>query len=152
MGYIRNIRSKIGHDELIGVGAGIFIYKDKKVLLQKRKDNLCWSMHSGGLEIGETVEAAAKRELLEETGLVANEMELLGVFSGEDMRYTYPNGDKVSIVQIMYVCNDFSGEILEETNETLELAWFDIDNIPKEISPPDKKAFRAFVEYMKNNV
>ena len=69
LSYVEQLRKKIGHDEYIGVGAGVFIYKDRNVLLQKRKDNGCWSMHSGGLEIGETVEEAAKRELLEEMGL-----------------------------------------------------------------------------------
>ena len=54
-------------------------------MLQRRKDNLCWSMHAGGLELGETVEEAAKRELFEETGLTANTLELLGVFSGNDI-------------------------------------------------------------------
>jgi 8-oxo-dGTP pyrophosphatase MutT (NUDIX family) len=148
LNYVGELRRKIGHDEYIGVGAGVFIYKDKKVLLQRRKDNLCWSMHAGGLELGETVEEAARRELFEETGLTANTLDLLGVFSGNDMRYTYPNGDKVSIVQIIYVCKDFSGEILPETDEITEMAWFPIDDLPKEISPPDKKAFRAFVEFM----
>jgi 8-oxo-dGTP pyrophosphatase MutT (NUDIX family) len=148
LNYVGELRRKIGHDEYIGVGAGVFIYKDKKVLLQRRKDNLCWSMHAGGLELGETVEEAARRELFEETGLTANTLDLLGVFSGNDMRYTYPNGDKVSIVQIIFVCKDFSGEILPETEEIIEMAWFSIDDLPKEISPPDKKAFRAFVEFM----
>ena len=45
MGYIESIRKKIGHDEIIAVGAGVFIYQNEKVLLQRRKDNLCWSMH-----------------------------------------------------------------------------------------------------------
>jgi 8-oxo-dGTP pyrophosphatase MutT (NUDIX family) len=148
LSYVEELRRKIGHDEYIGIGAGVFVYKNDKVLLQKRNDNLCWSMHSGGLEFGETVENAAKRELLEETGIIANNLELLGVFSGNDMRYTYPNGDKVSIVQIIYVCNDFSGNILPETDEITELAWFDINNLPKEISPPDVKAFHAFVEFL----
>lgn len=149
MSYVKEIRKKIGHDEMIGIGAGIFIYKDRKVLLQKRKDNLCWSMHGGGLEIGETVEDAAKRELFEETGLIANNIQLLGVFSGNDLRYTYPNGDKVCIVEIIFVCDDFTGDILWETDETLELKWFNIDDLPKEISPPDIKAFHAFVEFIK---
>lgn len=149
MSYAEEIRKKIGHDEMIGVGAGIFIYKDRKVLLQKRKDNFCWDMHGGGLEIGETVEDAAKRELFEETGLIANNIKLLGVFSGNDLRYTYPNGDKVCIVEVIYVCNDFSGDVLWETDETLELKWFDIDDLPQEISPPDKKAFKAFAEFIK---
>jgi ADP-ribose pyrophosphatase YjhB (NUDIX family) len=115
MGYTEEIRKKVGHDEIIGVGAGVFIYKEAKVLLQKRRDSYCWSKHGGGVEIGESVEEAAKRELFEETGLIANNLELLGVFSGEDMRYTYPNGDKVSIIGINYICSDFSGELLSDT-------------------------------------
>ena len=150
MGYILDLRKKIGHDLLIGVGAGVFVYKDGKVLLQKRRDNLCWSMHGGSIEIGESVEDAAKRELFEETGLTANSMVLLGVFSGEGMTYTYPNGDILQIVGIDYVCEDFSGEILEETDETIELKWFSIDEIPDDISPPDKKPFAAFIEFIRN--
>jgi 8-oxo-dGTP pyrophosphatase MutT (NUDIX family) len=107
MSYTQEIRSKIGHDLLIVVGAGVFIYKENKVLLQKRRDNGFWSFHGGGVEIGESVEAAAKRELYEETGLIANTMTLLGVISGEDMLYTYPNGDQVYIVGIYYACSDF---------------------------------------------
>lgn len=151
MNYVQQIRSKIGHDEYIAVGAGIFIYKGTQVLLQRRADNLCWSMHAGGLELGETVEAAAKRELFEETGLTAHEIKLLGVFSGEDLRYTYPNGDKVSIVSIVYICDDFSGKLRSDVNETTELKWFDFTDIPDPISPPDKKAFAALVEFMKGN-
>lgn len=37
-------------------------------------------MHSRGLKLGETVEDAVKRELLEEIGLIANKLDLLGVF------------------------------------------------------------------------
>lgn len=148
MSYVEQLRKKIGHDEYIGIGAGIFIYKDGNVLLQKRKDNGCWSMHAGGLEIGETVEEAAKRELFEETGLTANTLCLLGVFSGEEMRYTYPNGDQVSIVQIIYTCNDFSGDITREKEEVSELKWFAINEIPNNISPPDKKAFESFINFI----
>lgn len=147
-GYIKSIREKIGHDRLIYVGSGVFVYKDKKVLLQKRKDNSCWAMHGGGLEIDETVEEAAKRELWEETGLKANTLELLGVFSGEDRVYKYPNGDEVYMIGIVYVCRDFSGEIIPDINEVNELKWFDIDKLPDEISPPNKRPLQAFVEYM----
>lgn len=149
MNYVDYIRSKIGHDEYIGVGAGVFLCRNRQVLLQQRSDNGCWSMHAGGLELGERVEDAARRELMEETGIQAGEMHLLGVFSGPDMRYTYPNGDKVCIVQVMYVCHDFSGEIRRNENEVTRLQWFDVDALPENISPPDRPAFRAFAEYMK---
>jgi 8-oxo-dGTP pyrophosphatase MutT (NUDIX family) len=148
LGYTEYIRNKVGHDEIIVVGAGIFVYKGRKVLLQRRRDNLCWSMHGGGLEIGETVEEAARRELFEETGLTAKGLKLLGVFSGSDMRYTYPDGDKVCIVEIMYTCEDFSGELLPEAAEVLELKWFDIDDLPIDILLSDKKAFNAFLDFI----
>ncbi|HOP10465.1 MAG TPA: NUDIX domain-containing protein [Oscillospiraceae bacterium] len=149
MGYIEEIRKKIGHDLLIGVGAGVFVYQDGKVLLQKRTDNLCWSMHAGGVEIGESVEDTAKRELFEETGLIANQLELLGIFSGEGMTYTFPGGDQVQIIEVNFICRDFSGEIKAQESEVVELKWFDIGNLPQNISAPDQKAFAAFAEWAK---
>jgi 8-oxo-dGTP pyrophosphatase MutT (NUDIX family) len=151
VGYIEDIRSKIGNDWLIGVGACVFVYKDGKVLLQKRKDNLCWCMSGGGgVEIGESVEEAAKRELFEETGITAKSLELLGVFSGEGMSHIYPNGDKVQIIGIVYICQDFSGDLLPDTYETIKLEWFDIDKIPHEIHPPDKRPFEALIDWVRH--
>ncbi len=147
--YIANIRKKIGHDRLLIAGTGVIIYKNGKILLQNRRDTLYWGLHGGCVEIGETVEDAAKRELQEETGLIANTLELFNVFSGEDMLYTYPNGDEVYVVTVIYICQNFSGELLAETNETVALKWFDLDDIPKEISLLDKKPIQAFLEYIK---
>ena len=145
--YIKNIREKVGHDTIILVGSSVYVYNNGKVLLQKRRDNECWSSHGGAMEIGETPEETARRELLEETGLAAGNLELLGIFSGPDMFYTYPNGDKVYNVNIAYICRDFSGALLPETDETSELRWFDVDNIPTEISPPDNKPMQAFAAW-----
>ena len=150
--YIKYIREKIGHDRVITVGSGVFVYKDGKLLLQRRKDNLCWAIHGGIVDIGEVVEDAAKRELREETGLTANDLELFGVFSGENMMYTYPNGDEVYIIGITYICRDFSGELLPQADEVLELKWFDINNLPKDISPIDTEAIKAFAEHMQNEI
>lgn len=145
MGYIRDMRAKVGHDEIICVGAGVLVYKDGKLLLQRRRDNGCWGIHGGCVEPGEEVEAAARRELKEETGLTANHLELFGVFSGEDMRHTYPNGDKVSIIGIHYICRDFSGALSPQAEELLELRWFDLDDLPSPITPPDRRSIEAFV-------
>ena len=149
--YIETIRQKIGHDRLMAVGAGVFVYKDGKVLLQRRKDNLCWGMHGGCVEIGELVEDAAKRELWEETGLIANRLEFLGIFSGEDMLYTYPNGDEIYIVGIDFVCRNFSGELLPDTDETVGLEWFEITHLPDEINPTERKPLQAFIDYINRN-
>ena len=42
MDYIESLRRKIGHDEVIAVGAGVFPVREGKVLLQRRRDNGCW--------------------------------------------------------------------------------------------------------------
>ena len=102
--YIKNMRKYIGHDRMLIVGAGVVIHKDGKLLLQQRKDSGCWALHGGAVELGEVVEDAAKRELFEETGLVAHSLELIGVFSGKELFYTYPNGDMVAIISISYLC------------------------------------------------
>lgn len=150
MNYVQAMRARIGHERLLLVGAGVFVYRDDKVLLQKRRDSGCWADHGGCVELGERVEDAARRELREETGLIARGLTLLGVFSGEDMLHTYPNGDEASIVSILYVCDDFEGEPLPETDETLCLQWFDLDALPENISPPSRRPLAAFVEYVRS--
>lgn len=84
MSYINQIRKKIGHDLLIYLGAGVIVYDDGKILLQERKDNSKWALHAGGIEVGEELEETARRELFEETGLKAGNLELLGIYSGQD--------------------------------------------------------------------
>jgi len=146
--YIKSMRKHIGHERLLLAGASVFVHKDGKLLLQKRKDNKCWSDHGGGCELGETVEDTAKRELFEETGLTANKLELLGVFSGKELFYTDPNGDMVSNVNIAYLCEEFSGELKPQTDETTDLRWFGLDELPENISPPVKPALRKCVEVL----
>lgn len=143
--YVRKMRKFIGHERLLIAGACVIIKKDNKLLLQKRRDSGCWGLTGGCNELEETIEETAMREMLEETGLTANKLELLNVFSGKELFHTYPNGDMVSNVCIAYICEDFSGEIVSETNETTDLKWFPIDLIPDNISPPDKPVLNYFL-------
>ncbi|MPN10609.1 RNA pyrophosphohydrolase [bioreactor metagenome] len=125
-------------------GASVIIYKDNKVLLQQRKDNKCWGYHGGSVEMGEKVEDAARRELLEETGLIANRLELYGVFSGSEQYHMYPDGNEAYIIDIVYLCNDFMGDVHIQESEVLQLKWFDFDKIPEKLSPPIKSVLIKF--------
>ena len=148
--YIKSMRKYIGHERLMIIGGSVIVHKDGKILLQLRKDNGCWGYPGGCVELGEAVEDAAKRELLEETGLTANSLELMGIFSGKELFYTYPNGDMVANNDVVYLCEDFSGKIITKTNETTDLRWFEIDNLPDNISPPVKKPLAICLEILEN--
>ncbi len=71
-------------------GAGIIIENERgEILLGRRCDNDCWKHAGGSTELGESCEETARRELFEEMGLIANTLELLGVFSGKDTHCIY---------------------------------------------------------------
>ena len=144
--YIMDLRKIVGHRPLLQVGASVIVEdKEGRILLQLRSDNHCWGYAGGSVELDEDVEEAAKRELFEETGLVAKELTLFGVFSGKDTHYVYPNGDEVSNVDIVYICKDYSGDLLCQEGEVDALKFFPIDQIPDNISKPIEKPLRQYI-------
>ena len=64
------------------LGASACVWKDGKVLLiQRAKPPLgLWSLPGGHVEFGETAVAAAKRELLEESGVTADLTAFIGLY------------------------------------------------------------------------
>lgn len=144
--YVRTMRSMIGTKPLLICGASIIIIRDGHILLQRRKDNGCWGYHGGCLELGEHLEDAARRELYEETGVKAKTMKLYGVFSGPELHYVYPHGDEVYNVDVVYVCDDFEGELSADKNEVSELRWFPFHAVPENLSPPVSGIIREFIK------
>lgn len=59
------------------------------ILIQRANDPKGWALPGGFVDYGESVEAAARREALEETGLKVELLALLGVYSqpGRDPRF-----------------------------------------------------------------
>ena len=55
------IRSLVGHIPMHRPVAVLVIYKDNKVLLQKRSDNGMWALHGGGMELGNIFRNIKKR-------------------------------------------------------------------------------------------
>ena len=84
MSYIMELRKEVGHRPLLQVGASVIVVDEHgRILLQLRSDNNTWGYAGGSVEIDEKVEDTAKREMYEETGLIAKQLSLLGVFSGK---------------------------------------------------------------------
>ncbi|MBS4218790.1 NUDIX hydrolase [Bacillus sp. FJAT-49711] len=136
MDYVKFLRSMVGKEKVIMVVAGAFIFNEKNhILLQQRSDNEKWGLPGGFMELGETVQDTARREVLEETGLHLGKLELFGIYSGPEFDKTFSNGDQVSMVQVMFSCNDFSGELLKQNEESLKIMFFPINELPSDLFP-----------------
>jgi len=143
--YMMNLRKLVGHMPVMQCGASVIVENDSgEILLQLRRDNQCWGYAGGAIELGESAEDAAKRELFEETGLVANTLELFGVFSGEGLYYKYPNGDEVHNIDVVYSCKDYSGDLIAQKEEVNELCFFKLNQLPEKLSPPIIKALHSY--------
>ena len=144
--YIKTLRKKVGHDPVLQCGASVIVVNETgELLLQLRRDNGMWGYHGGSVELNEKVEDAAARELFEETGLRAESLELFGVFSGEDMAYTYPNGDVVSNIDTVFLCHDYSGELKPQENEVAELRFFPVTELPENIFSANIPALKEYL-------
>jgi 8-oxo-dGTP pyrophosphatase MutT (NUDIX family) len=144
MDYIQQLRQIVGHRPILMVGAAILVVdNENRLLLMKRTDSGCWGLPGGSVEPGEEVEEAAKRETLEETGLQINGMTLFGLFSGEDLHYIYPNGDEVYNVTIVYLSHYTRGTV-RINQEHSEWSWFNVADIPIDISPPIKPVIEQY--------
>ena len=125
------MRKIIGHAPLLSAGATVAVIKDNKLLLNLRSDTGTWGIPGGAMELGETLEQTAARELREETNLEAESFKLLGVFSGEDLYFVYPNGDRLWSVVVLYLAEGVSGELGITDGESTELRYFGGDDMPE---------------------
>ena len=148
--YIMDLRKVVGHAPLLQCAGSVIIENENgEILLGKRTDNHNWGYAGGSIELNETVEECAKRELFEETGLIADELEFFMVNSGPEVHYIYPNGDEVYNVEIIYLCSKYHGTLKRQEEEVEELRFFALADIPAEISDPIAPVVRKYIEMRK---
>lgn len=132
--YTKEMRELIGSRPFILVGSTIIVMNDKnKILFQHRSDTAEWGLPGGAMEIGESLEQTAERELYEETGLKANSFKFVDFLSGKNLYFKYPNGDEVYNVIAVYLAEGTTGEISMNDGESLELKYFSLKELPKQM-------------------
>jgi 8-oxo-dGTP pyrophosphatase MutT (NUDIX family) len=132
MGYISELRKYIGSKPIFNIGATIIVMNDNnEILLNLRSDTNTWGIIGGSVEIGESLEETAARELWEEAGLKAEHFELLDVLSGKDLFFRYPNGDETYTIIVLYKAIGITGELRINDDESLCLQYFSLDYPPK---------------------
>jgi 8-oxo-dGTP pyrophosphatase MutT (NUDIX family) len=137
--YIQELRKYVGNQPLIMVGAAVLVLDhERRLLLMRRTDNGFWGVPGGSMEPGESLEETAIRETKEETGLVVEQLDLFGVFSGPGLYYKYPNGAEVYNVTVVYRSRLVNGTIDLDPHEHSDFQYFDISHLPEDVSPPIK--------------
>lgn len=129
--YMRWLRSYVGHQRLLQLTASAFITDDEgRVLLGRRADVMLWAPPSGIVQLGETPTETVIREVLEETGLQVRVERLIGLYTGLEFEWTYPNGDQAQIISAFFECRVTGGVLTPDNNEFLSLGYFAPESLP----------------------
>jgi ADP-ribose pyrophosphatase YjhB (NUDIX family) len=140
--FVLRLREKIGHDPLPLVGVtGVVLDASGRVLLTLRSDTRRWALIGGIVEPGEPPARAIVREVLEETGVEAELSRFVAVIAEPPRRY--PNGDQVQFLTLQFVLRALSGHARVADDESLEVRWFPLDDLPALSEPDEARLARA---------
>jgi 8-oxo-dGTP diphosphatase len=122
----------------VQVGVGVFVKRNEKILLGKRKGSHgagTWALPGGHLEPGESFETCCKREVLEETGLIINNISPV-VFTNDIFHH-----QGLHYITLFFKGEYESGEaIVAEPRQCEEWRWVSLDHIPQPIFLPLRNA------------
>ncbi len=129
--FYRQLRRHIGSEPFIMPAAAAFVRDgDGRVLLQRRGDTGDWGLPGGAVEFGERVDQTVVNEVREETGLEVEPVRVIGAYSDDSFWFTYPNGDQVKIVSLLFECRIVGGQLQADGIESLEVRFFAPDALP----------------------
>lgn len=115
-----------------GVGSGLAVFSDGKLLLCKRlkaPEAGHWSIVGGKVDHMEPAADAARREAEEESGLKIHSARFLCL--SEQLI----EADRQHWISLIYVTDDFSGEPqLMEPDKLSEIGWYPLDDLPQPLS------------------
>lgn len=109
----------------VAVGA-VVGNEEGKILLVQRADSGVWLYPTGWADIGYSPSEVALKEVLEETGIVCEAVQVLGVIDGQRMGFT-----RFGMYMILFHCVATGGELQAHPLETSGVGWFGPDELPE---------------------
>lgn len=129
--------------EMRQVSTLCLLYQHPRILLGMKKRGFGtgrWNGFGGKLHDGELIEDAAKREMLEESGVVVERLEQRGVL---EFRFIQKPGEVLEVH--VFSAQEYKGDPHE--TEEMEPRWFDVAEIPyNDMWPDDTYWLPLFLE------
>lgn len=147
LGYIEEIRALVGHRPLILVGSVVLIVnEDGHILLQHRKyPKGSWGIPGGLMELEESTEDTARREVFEETKLEIGELKLINIYSGPQNYIKAANGDEFYVVTAAYYTQQIKGDMVVDTTEAITFEYFHPKHIPDAVVMSHQQIIKDFM-------
>ncbi|MFC5905917.1 NUDIX hydrolase [Streptacidiphilus monticola] len=129
--FVRDLRAMIGDHPLwmSGVCAVVLDPDGERVLMNRRADTGRWALIGGIIDPGEQPAAAAVREVREETGVEIVVERLVSAIADPPVRFA--NGDRAQFLCLTFLCRAVGGTARVNDDESLEIAWFPLDQVPE---------------------
>jgi ADP-ribose pyrophosphatase YjhB (NUDIX family) len=129
--YTRWLRSYVGHQRILQVRASAFVRNEQgAVLLCRRADVMLWDVPGGTIGLDEVPALGMAREVQEETGLLVEAERLVGLYSGPEFHWTYPNGDQAQILGLLFAARIIRGTLSRSGHENVNVGFFARDSLP----------------------
>ena len=112
------VTPKIAIGAIVGNDAG-------EILLVQRADSGIWLYPTGWADAGYSASEVAVKEVLEETGVECEPVQLLGVVDGQRMGFT-----RFAMYLLLFHCRATGGELTAHPLETSGVGWFSRDDLP----------------------
>lgn len=110
--------------------AGVIRNEQGEILFGRKHNQINWGLIAGAIELGETPAQAMVREAWEETGLIIEPEKVIGIYGGEEQRFTYSNGHQVEYLTIVFECSIKSGQLASDNEEIKDLQFFPENELP----------------------